>query len=114
MLHLHRSTRADGLLDALGSLLAEPPDDPFAPEVISVPTRGMERWIAQQLSSRLGTAPGATDGVCANVVFPTPRRLVGEALNLLEPGSVIGLVFNRDERPLFGFYRSHYRQYFRS
>src|SRR6185503_9983033 len=45
MLHLHRSTRADGLVDALGTLLAEPPDDPFAPEVISVPTRGMERWI---------------------------------------------------------------------
>src|SRR4051812_43154059 len=72
MLHLHRSTRADGLVGALGALLAEPPPDPFAPEVISVPTRGMERWIAQQLSSRLG--------VCANVLFPTPRRLVGDAV----------------------------------
>jgi capsular exopolysaccharide synthesis family protein len=43
----------------------------------------------------------------------TPRKLVGEALNLLEPSSVIGLVYNRDDRPVFGFYRSHYRQYFR-
>ena len=43
----------------------------------------------------------------------TPRRLLGEALNVLEPASVIGLVYNRDDRPVFGFYRSHYRQYFR-
>ena len=35
-------------------------------------------------------------------------------LSQLEPASVIGLVYNRDDRPLFGFYRSHYRQYFRA
>src|SRR3954452_9936021 len=80
MLHLHRSTRADGLVDALGAILAESPDDPFAPEVISVPTRGMERWIAQQLSSSLGAAEGRTDGVCANALFPPPRRLGGAAV----------------------------------
>src|SRR3954447_23291979 len=72
MLHLHRSNRADGLVEALRELLEEPPPDPFAPEVVSVPTRGMERWIAQQLSGRLG--------VCANVLFPPPRRLVGDAV----------------------------------
>jgi capsular exopolysaccharide synthesis family protein len=44
----------------------------------------------------------------------TPRKLVGEALNTLEPASVIGLVYNRDDQPVFGFYRSHYRQYFRA
>jgi capsular exopolysaccharide synthesis family protein len=44
----------------------------------------------------------------------TPRKLLGESLSLLDPSSVIGLVFNRDDRPLFGFYRSHYRRYFRS
>jgi Mrp family chromosome partitioning ATPase len=44
----------------------------------------------------------------------TPRKLVGEALNVLEPASVIGLVYNRDDRPVFGFYRSHYKQYFRA
>src|SRR5215213_6070070 len=72
MLHLHRSNRADGLVEALRALLAAPPADPFAREVISVPTRGMERWIAQQLSLQLG--------ICANVDFPTPRRLVGAAV----------------------------------
>jgi len=44
----------------------------------------------------------------------TPRKLLGEALSLLEPSSVIGLVYNRDNHPLFGYYRSRYRHYFRS
>jgi capsular exopolysaccharide synthesis family protein len=38
----------------------------------------------------------------------TPRKLVGEALNLLSPSKVIGLVFNRDDRPLTGYYGYHY------
>ncbi len=81
MLHIHRAERADGLADALGGLLAEPPEDPFTPEVIAVPTRGMERWLSQRLSGRLGTGPGGADGVCANVLFPFPRRLIGDALS---------------------------------
>ena len=80
MLHVHRAERADGLVEALGDLLAGPPADPFAPEVVSVPTRGMERWLTQRLSGRLGATPGRADGVCANVVFPSPRRLVGDAV----------------------------------
>ncbi|WP_028065432.1 exodeoxyribonuclease V subunit gamma [Solirubrobacter soli] len=72
MLHVHRSDRADGLVEALSALLAEPPADPFAPELISVPTRGMERWLTQRLSVGLG--------ICANVEFPFPRRLTGDAV----------------------------------
>jgi capsular exopolysaccharide synthesis family protein len=44
----------------------------------------------------------------------TPRKLLAETLNLLEPESVVGLVFNRDSSPLFGYYRRQYRQYFQS
>jgi capsular exopolysaccharide synthesis family protein len=44
----------------------------------------------------------------------TPRKLLGEALNMLDAASVLGIVFNRDERPMFGFYGTHYRQYFKS
>jgi exodeoxyribonuclease V gamma subunit len=80
MLHVHRAERADGLVEALRALLAEPPDDPFATEVVSVPTRGMERWLSQRMSDRLGASPGRADGVCANVAFPAPRRLVGDAV----------------------------------
>src|SRR4051794_32366367 len=72
MLHLHRAERADGLVDALREILAAPLDDPFAPEVVAVPTRGMERWLSQRMADRLG--------VCANVEFPSPRRLTGDAV----------------------------------
>ena len=44
----------------------------------------------------------------------TPRKLVGEALSLLPPSAVLGIIFNRDDRPMFGYYRGHYRQYFRN
>ena len=80
MLHIHRAERADGLVEALGALLADPLPDPFAPDVISVPTRGMERWLTQRLSASLGATPGRSDGVCANVAFPFPYRLVGDAV----------------------------------
>ncbi|MEA2249624.1 MAG: exodeoxyribonuclease gamma subunit, partial [Solirubrobacteraceae bacterium] len=80
MLHIHRAERADGLIEALGTLLVDPLADPFAPEVIAVPTRGMERWLTQRMSACLGTTPGLSDGVCANVDFPFPRRLVGDAV----------------------------------
>jgi capsular exopolysaccharide synthesis family protein len=52
------------------------------------------------------------DGVLMVVAAnQTPRKLLGEALNMLEPSKVLGIVFNRDERPLFGYYNSHYRYY---
>ncbi len=80
MLHIHRAERADGLIDALGALLADPLPDPFASDVVCVPTRGMERWLTQRLSERLGTTSGRSDGACANIEFPSPRRLVGDAI----------------------------------
>ena len=81
MIRVHRAERADRLVAALADVLAEPLDDPMTPEVIAVPSRGIERWIAQELSARLGAAPGADDGVCANVEFPFPGRVIGAALS---------------------------------
>ena len=56
------------------------------------------------------------DGVLMVVAaHQTPRKLLGESLNMLDPAKVLGIVFNRDERPLFGYYNSysrHYRGYF--
>jgi exodeoxyribonuclease V gamma subunit len=80
VLHLHRAARADVLATALAELLAAPPADPFAPELVAVPTRGMERWLAQTMSAVLGASPGRGDGVCANVHFPTPHRLLSDAV----------------------------------
>jgi Mrp family chromosome partitioning ATPase len=42
----------------------------------------------------------------------TPRKLLAEALTLLDPSTVLGIVFNRDSQPLFGYYGSSYRGYF--
>ncbi len=79
-LYLHRAERADRLVVALGDLLNTPLRDPFVTEIISVPTRGVERWLSQSLAQRLGALPGRTDGVCVGVAFPSPRRLVARAL----------------------------------
>ncbi|MEN3123408.1 exodeoxyribonuclease V subunit gamma [Janibacter sp. LM] len=75
-LHLHRAQRTDTLAEDLGGLLASPLPDPFAQEVVVVPEQGIERWLAQRLSHRLGTGEGGQDGVCAGVTFLRPRSLV--------------------------------------
>ena len=71
MLTLHRSERADLLAGELAELVSTPLAEPVAAEVVAVPTRGVERWLAQRLSDRLG--------VCANLRFPFPGALVGAA-----------------------------------
>lgn len=68
------------LVDALAELLLELPGDSFTPEVVAVHSRGVERWISHRLAARLGASPGRVDGVCANLRFPFPGRLVGDAL----------------------------------
>jgi exodeoxyribonuclease V gamma subunit len=76
MLYVHRSERADRLVEILGDLLTEPLTDPMTAEIVAVPTRGVERWLAQRLSHRLGAGPDRADGVCANVAFPFPGALI--------------------------------------
>ncbi len=75
---VHRAPRADLLVPGLAGLLADPPADPFAQELVLVPARGVERWLSQQLSHRLGHAEGREDGVCAGVQFRSPASLVAE------------------------------------
>jgi exodeoxyribonuclease V gamma subunit len=92
-LTLHRAERSDALVRRLAGVLSAVPADPFTPEVVAVPSKGVERWIAQSLATTLGATPGTTlgttlgaggeagaDGVCANVDFPSPGRLVRDAL----------------------------------
>ncbi|MCY1136381.1 exodeoxyribonuclease V subunit gamma [Actinoplanes sp. Pm04-4] len=68
MLLIHRAGRTDRLAGVLADLVAEPLGDPFAAEVVSVLSKGVERWLAEQLSLRLG--------VCANVRFPSMADLL--------------------------------------
>lgn len=69
-LHLHRAERTDLLADGLAALLSDPLPDPFATELVLVPAKGVERWLSQRLSNRLG--------VCAAVEFRNPRSLIAE------------------------------------
>ncbi|HUR73510.1 MAG TPA: exodeoxyribonuclease V subunit gamma, partial [Sporichthya sp.] len=84
MLHVHRSASADVLVAELGRLLAVPTGDPFAAEVVAVPAKGVERWLAQRLSHVLG-AGAEGDGICANVEFASPTRLLDDALRAAQP-----------------------------
>ena len=77
---LHRAARTDRLADGLAGLLAQPPEDPFAEDLVVVPARGVERWLTQRLSHRLGAAPGREDGLCAGVALRSPWSLVAELL----------------------------------
>ncbi|MFI8568146.1 exodeoxyribonuclease V subunit gamma [Rhodococcus sp. NPDC078407] len=82
MLTLHRAERAGTLAAALADILSEPLDDPFVPEIVSVPAKGVERWLTQRLSSTLGGTDG--DGIAANIEFPSPARLVSHAIGAVD------------------------------
>ncbi|SDX85007.1 DNA helicase/exodeoxyribonuclease V, gamma subunit [Modestobacter sp. DSM 44400] len=79
MLHLHRAERTARLADGLAEVLTTPLADPFAQEVVAVPAKGVERWLAQRLSTVLG-AGTARDGICSGIRFPSAGRLVAETL----------------------------------
>ncbi|WP_122262977.1 exodeoxyribonuclease V subunit gamma [Ornithinimicrobium cerasi] len=81
-LYVHRAQSTDVLADGLAELLVEPLPDPFAEEVVAVPAKGVERWLAQRLSHRLGTGPEGSDGVCAGVRFLNPHSLVALVLGI--------------------------------
>jgi capsular exopolysaccharide synthesis family protein len=52
------------------------------------------------------------DGVLVVVsANKTPRKLLEEALNELDSAKVVGIVFNNDARPMYG-YETSYRRYF--
>ena len=81
MLHLHHADRLEPLLDALGELLASPPDDPFVPDVVAVPAAGIRDAAMVGLGRRLGvSSPGAGDGIWANVEFLFPGRFMARAM----------------------------------
>lgn len=72
---VHRSQRAEDLVEALAALLAEPPGDPFARDAVVVHSRGLERWLAMQIADR--------NGICAQTDFLYPSALLGLVLQEL-------------------------------
>jgi exodeoxyribonuclease V gamma subunit len=90
VLHLASAARLEPLAAALADVLATPPDDPFTPDWVAVPSAGMGRWLRLDLARRLGAqAPGTDgdvlgdvagtgpgDGIAANIATPFPSALV--------------------------------------
>lgn len=69
-LRVVRATGVPPLAEQLaGQLVAAPPADPLATVEVTVPGRGLERWLAQRLAEDLGRE-GAEAGICANLDFP--------------------------------------------
>lgn len=88
MFGVHRAAEGSALATGLAEVLRTPPDDPFARDVVAVPAKGVERWLAQRLPHVLGSHD-TSDGVCANVRFPSVTRLVDESLEAVAPADAI-------------------------
>ncbi|HYD50725.1 MAG TPA: exodeoxyribonuclease V subunit gamma [Terriglobales bacterium] len=80
-LFVHRSNRAEQLIEMLAEVV-RPPLPPLERECIAVQGRGMERWLAMELSRRLG--------MWANPDFPFPRRLIERILDAAVPAEQRG------------------------
>jgi exodeoxyribonuclease V gamma subunit len=84
-----RSNRAEALVDRLAHVCAQPLSDPFSAEWVAVQSRGMERWLAQQLSLRLG--------VWARAEHPFPRSLIERLLRgVLEEEEGVSAAYEPD------------------
>jgi exodeoxyribonuclease V gamma subunit len=78
-IQIHVAPHPDALVSLLCDQLALPPEDPFGPDLVAVPSRGIERWLTQRVASGLAER-GRGDGICANVGFPSPSELVRRAM----------------------------------
>ena len=77
----YRATAVETLADALGRELRSAPADPFAEDLVLTRPGGIQRWLAQRLSSHLGSS-GHGDGICARTSFLT----FGQFAAVLRPG----------------------------
>jgi exodeoxyribonuclease V gamma subunit len=62
------SNRMEVLLDRLAGVVSEPLPSPLDKEIIVVQSRGLERWLGQELAIRLG--------IWANASFPFPNAIL--------------------------------------
>ncbi|HEX4665184.1 MAG TPA: exodeoxyribonuclease V subunit gamma [Chthoniobacterales bacterium] len=85
-LHLYTSNRLELLADQCAKVLATPLRSALVPELVVVQTPGMERWLTQQLALR--------QGVCANMAFLFPQRLVAQIIDEALPGRASARFFS--------------------
>ena len=75
MMHLFHSPQIEPLLEQLAQRLSSPLDDPFAPELVVVPSSDMARYLKRELARTLGATNG-NNGIVSNITFIYPRQLV--------------------------------------
>ncbi len=67
--HIHSGNQLEGLAEVLAGFLREPGcDRVLEPEIVVVPSRGLERWLKMTLAR--------TNGVAANLEFPFPQAFL--------------------------------------
>ncbi len=76
-LKIFTGNRMEILVEAIAGVVDKAPASPFAPEVIVVQSKGMQRWLAMELAGRFG--------VWANCDFPFPNSMVRRLLQAVLP-----------------------------
>ena len=66
----YSAATVETLADQLGQEWSAAPADPFAEDLVLTRPGALQRWLAQRLSSWLGTS-GHRDGICAQITFST-------------------------------------------
>ena len=84
-LQIHRAERADRLVDALGELLADPLDDPFATEIVVRADPGGRALAGAAAVRPARRAARAARRGLRRREFPSPRRLVAAGAPPSEP-----------------------------
>ena len=74
-MELFHSPHLEPLLQNLSKRLSSPLSDPFAPELVVVPSGDMARYLKRELARTLGAHNG-NDGIVSNISFIYPRQLV--------------------------------------
>ena len=75
--NIYLSNRSEILVSELAHVVSSPPLPPLQKEIIVVQSKGMERWLVQQLGARFG--------IWANGAFPFPNAMIQELF-----GAVVG------------------------
>ena len=84
-LHLYSSNRIELLADKLAVIVSGEPLSPMTPEIIVIPSGGMERFVAFKLAEK--------QQICANTQFPFPNTFINDIFRKVFP--------NIKERSLF-------------
>src|SRR6186713_2440644 len=93
-MQVHRSHRMERLVDVLAEVVRAPVGDALEPETILIQSKGMERWLSNQLALRLG--------VFANARFPFPRGFIDEVFDAVVPAPEPNPVSHNREVLTFG------------